>query len=314
MDKRKLLKSSLHKDVQPIDQSLEKINSISDKQISSRNNVITQKKSDLFHEERLLDNRSTLKSSNIYSREKHDSFIKSRKRSFCEFEGDVSDMDDLAVTPKILKAETLSKQFNNQVSANASFISSQQEDILLSTSSVLIENRSLDTVNPSVEKSQKNTQKHKIINLNLSEETSDNDLDLLHNVCNVIKEKGNKTALDRNTMHTQYMTTSHNSSRKVYYELSSKTITKSYISQKKQDKSEKFQSEKHKINNEELKKHVINNKEDLSEKLNCSKHVSFVFLNFLRKCGIVLSADGICTLSKFFIIHLFPYSKYNKYS
>jgi len=302
MDKRKLLKSSLHKDVQPINQSLERINSISDKQISSRNNVITQKKSDLFHEEKLLDNRSTSKSLNIYSREKNDSFIKSKKRSFCEFEGDVSGTDDLAVTPKILKAETLSKQLNNQVSANASFTSSQQENILLSTSSVLMENRSLDTVNPSIEKSQKNVQKHKIANLNLSEETSDNDLDLLHNEYNNIKEKGNKTALDRNT---QYIT-SCNSSKKVCYELSSKTITKSYISQKRQqDKSEKFQSsiksEKHKINNEELKKYVINNKEDHSEKsLNCSKHVSFVFLNFLQKCGIVLSTDGICTLSKFF--------------
>ncbi|XP_011707462.1 PREDICTED: Fanconi anemia group D2 protein homolog [Wasmannia auropunctata] len=51
MDKRKLiLRNSLHKDVQPINQSLEKINSISDKQMSTHTtNILTQEKSESFH-------------------------------------------------------------------------------------------------------------------------------------------------------------------------------------------------------------------------------------------------------------------------
>ncbi|XP_077272811.1 Fanconi anemia complementation group D2 [Temnothorax americanus] len=295
MDKRKLTKSNLHKEVQPINlinQSLEKINS-GNKQMSSHSTNITQEKSGLFCEEKLSDIRSsTLRSLNI-SREKNNFSIKSKKRSFCESENDVSETDDLVVASKILKAKTsMSKQLNSQ--ANTSFMSSQQENIHLSRNSVSTINKSLDTANPSVEKSV--AQKHKITNLNL-EETSDN-LDLSYNEYNVIKMKRSKTTLDRNTKHITQDNIS--SSRKMCYKLPIKTVTKPYSSQKKkQDKPKEFQlcaeSEKNKINNKELKKHIINNEEHLSEKQNF--HVPSVFSNFLQKCGIVLSTDGIYTLN-----------------
>jgi len=102
MDKRKLVsRSSLHKDMQLFNQSLDKIDSISDKQTSSHANCATQEKNELFHESRLSDIRSsTLRPLNIHSKGKSP-FIKSKKRHFCETENNLSETDDLAVTSQV---------------------------------------------------------------------------------------------------------------------------------------------------------------------------------------------------------------------
>lgn len=298
MDRRKLIKNSLHKNEQSINQPLERINSISDKQSSHSSDVVTQEKSDSFHERKLSDVKSsTLKSLNVYLREKNNSSIKNRKRSFCESENDVSETDNLVITSKISKVKSSkSKQFDNHISENTSLVSSQRENIHLSRNCVSTTNKFLDTANPSMEKSI--AQKPKIANSSSSEEISD-DPDHSHNEYNVIKKKLNKTILDRNIGHIiRDINISYNSpsSRKMYHKSPIKTITKPYISKKKQDNPKEFQlfsgSEKHKIN-----------KEHFSEKQNF--HVPSIFSNFLQKCSIVLSTNGIHTLSKFlYYIHV----------
>lgn len=292
MDKRKLIKNSLHKNKQSINQSLERINSIGDVQSSScsSNIMMGKEKSDSFQERKLSDIRSsTLKSLNIYSRERNDPSVKNRKRSFCESEYDISKTDDLAVTSKILKVKSsISKQFDSQAQlANTSYTLSQQENMHLSRNSTSMTNKFLDTANPSMEKSI--AQKPKITNPNSSEERDSDDPDLSHNEYNVRRQKLNKTILDRNTKH---ISISHNSSLsgKMCQKSSNETIARP-TSQRKQDKPQEFQL------SIESEKHTINNKEYISEKQNF--HVSSVFSNFLQKCGIVLSTDGIHTLSKF---------------
>lgn len=306
MDKRKLmLGNSLHKDMQPINQSLERISSISNKQTSPHIiSIITQEKSDSFHERKSSDIRSTLKSLNNYSKEKNFS-IKGKKRSFYETENDTSEKDNFAVISKVSKIKTSeSKQLNNQVSANISFMISQQENIHLSRNSISMTNESLDTINSSVEKSI--VEKHKIANPSLSEEASDNfDFSYEYN----IKKKQNRTTLDKNTKHIiQDINISHSSPRKVslYHESSIKTITKSHLSQRKQqDKPKEFQlseSETYKkINDKDKSERYIINKEYRPEKQNF--HTS-IFSNFLQKCGVILSMDGLYTLSKFFWLYI----------
>lgn len=308
MDKRKLIRSSLHKDVQSTNQSLERINSISNKQASScSTNVTTQEKNDSFHDGKLSDaGSSTLKSLNIYSRENNSS-IRNRKRSFCESENVLETNELVTIASKVSKGKTsMSKQLNSQVSMNTSFMSSQQENIQLSRNSVSMTNKFLNSANSSVKKSI--AQKHKIANSNSSEETSDNELDLSYNEYNVKRKKQSKTTLDRSSKNIPQDTNiSCHSPRKVCHKSPIKTTTNPYVSQRKQqDKPKEFQfstdSEKHKINNKELKKYIIDNKEHLPEKQNF--HVSSVFSNFLQKCGIVLSTDGTYSLSKFLYYYI----------
>lgn len=296
MDKRKLIsRNSLLKDVQPINPSLERINSSSDKQMSSHiTNMMTQEESESFHERSDIRS-STLKSLNIHSKENNSS-VNDKKRYFCETENNVSETDDFAVTSQVLKKISISKQLCNQVSANTSFVTSQQEDIHLSKNNVSMTNKSLDATNPSVAKS---TMKRKIANLS-EDSASDIDLDFSYNERNIMKKKRNKTVLDRNTKPiTQDTNISHSSPKKVCRE-SIRTITEPHISQRKQDKPKEFQSstklEKYKIN-KKSEKYIIDNKQHLPEKQNF--HVPSVFSNFLQKCGLMLSTDGIHTLSKF---------------
>jgi len=283
MDKRKLVsRSSLHKDVQSINQSLDKINSISDKQTSSHTNCATQEKNESFHEGRLSDIRSsTLKPLNIHSKEKS-SFIKSKKRHFCETENNLSETDDFVVTSQVLK---IPKQLNSQVSTNRSFVTNQQENIHLSKNNVSLR-KSLDT-NPTIEETI--TRKNKITNHSLEDSDLDDDFDFSCDEYNIIKKKQNKVTLDRNTKYTQNI--NQNSPRKMCHE-SMKTVTKSNFSQRKQqDKSKEFQlltkSQKYKVNDNKESENIINNKQHLP-----------VFSQFLQKCGIVLSIDGIHILSK----------------
>jgi len=293
MDKRKLVsKSSLHRDVQPINQSLDKINSISDKQTNSHTNIVTQEKNELFHEGRLPDIRSsTLKPLNIHPKEKS-SFIKSKKRNFCEIENNLSETDDFAVTSQVLK---IPKQLNSQVSTNISFITNQQENIYLSKNSVSLR-KSLDT-NPIIEETI--IPKNKITDHSLEDSDLDNDFDFSYDQYNIIKKKQNKITLDRNTKCTQDININQNSPRKICHE-SIETVTKSYISQRKQqDKSKEFQSfTKSKEYNvsDNKKSENINNRQYLSEKQNF--HVPSVFSKFLQKCDIILSIDSIHILSK----------------
>jgi len=289
MDKRKLIsRSSLHKDVQPINRSLDKINFISDKQTSSYTNIVTQEKNELFHEGRLSDIRSsTLKPLNSHSKEKS-SFVKSKKRNFCETENNLSETDDFAVTSQVLK---IPKQLNSQVSTNISFVTNQQENIYLSKNSASL--RKLDT-NPTIEETI--IRKNKITNHSLEDSDLDNDFDFSYDEYN-IKKKQNKVTLDRNTKYTQDININQNSPRQMCHE-SMKTVT---ISQRKQqDKSEEFQSftksKKYKVNDNKESENIINNKQHLPEKQNL--YVSSVFSQFLQKCGIILSVDGIHMLSK----------------
>lgn len=300
MDKRKLMlrNNSLHKDMQPINQSLERISSVSNKQTSPHITNITQEKSDSFHEGKSLDIKSsTLKSLNHYSKENNS--VKSKKRSFYETETDTSEKNDSAVTSRVLKIKKSESKQLNQVSANISFLTSQQKNIHLSKN-ISMTNKSLDTPNSSMEKLI--LEKHTIANPSLSEEASDNDFDLSHEYN--IKKKRNRITLDRNTKQIQDINISHGFSRKVSSPI--KTITKSHLSQRKQQDKPKELSEsetnKDKINDKKSEKCIIN-KEYLPEKQ--IFHTS-IFSKFLQKCGIILSTNGLHTLSKFFfIIHVF---------
>ncbi|KYN44497.1 Fanconi anemia group D2 protein [Trachymyrmex septentrionalis] len=225
MDKRKLiLRNSLHKDIQSSNQSLERSGS-SNKEIDSyMTNIATQEKSESFYEGRLSDSRST--TLNINSKEKNLS-IKGKKRNFCETEN-ISETDECPVTSKVLKT---SKQLNSQ--ANISF---SQEHIHLSRNRVTMANKTLDTTNPSIEKSI--TSKNRSVNYLSEDSASDNNFDISYNDRNIAKKKQNKTALDRNTKCiSPVINTSRNSPRKICQEsFISRTFTEPRISQKKQDK------------------------------------------------------------------------------
>ncbi|KYM80554.1 Fanconi anemia group D2 protein [Atta colombica] len=229
MDKRKLiLRNSLHKDIQSSNQSLERSGS-SSKQIDSyMTNVATQERSQSFYEGRLSDSRST--TLNINSKEKNLS-IKGKKRSFCETEN-ISETDECPVTSKVLRT---SKQLNGQALANTSF---SQENIHLSKNRVTMTNRTLDTTNPSVEKSV--TSKNRSVNYLSEDSASDNNFDISYNDRNIAKKKQNKTALDRNTKCiTSDTNISCSSPRKICQESStSKTLIEFCISQKKQQDKE----------------------------------------------------------------------------
>jgi len=272
MDKRKLiLRNSLHKDISS-NQSLER--SGSSKQIDSyMTNVATQERSQSFYEGRLSDSRST--TLNINSKEKNLS-IKGKKRSFCETEN-ISETDECPVTSKVLRT---SKQLNGQALANTSF---SQENIHLSRNRVTMTNRTLDTTNPSVEKSV--TSKNRSVNYLSEDSASDNNFDISYNDRNIAKKKQNKTALDRNTKCiTSDTNISCSSPRKICQESSTnKTLIELCISQKKQQ-------------DKELQPASKSNKQHLSKEQVFQE--PSIFFNFLQKCGIILSTD-IHTLSKF---------------
>ncbi|XP_018349683.1 PREDICTED: Fanconi anemia group D2 protein [Trachymyrmex septentrionalis] len=264
MDKRKLiLRNSLHKDIQSSNQSLERSGS-SNKEIDSyMTNIATQEKSESFYEGRLSDSRST--TLNINSKEKNLS-IKGKKRNFCETEN-ISETDECPVTSKVLKT---SKQLNSQ--ANISF---SQEHIHLSRNRVTMANKTLDTTNPSIEKSI--TSKNRSVNYLSEDSASDNNFDISYNDRNIAKKKQNKTALDRNTKCiSPVINTSRNSPRKICQEsFISRTFTEPRISQKKQDK--------------ELQPASKSNKQHLSKEQVFQE--PSIFSNFLQKCGIILSTD-----------------------
>ncbi|KYN22801.1 Fanconi anemia group D2 protein [Trachymyrmex cornetzi] len=229
MDKRKLIlrNSSLHKDIQLSNQSLERSSS-SNKQIDScMTNVATQERSESFYEGELSDRSTTL---NINSKEKNLS-IKSKKRSFCETEN-ISETDECPVTSKVLRT---SKQLNSQVLANTSF---NQENIRLSRNRVTMANKTLDTTNPSVEKSV--TSKNRSVNYLSEDSASDNNFDISYNDRNIAKKKQNKIALDRNTKCiTPDTNISRSSPRKICQEPStSRILIEPRISQKKQQDKE----------------------------------------------------------------------------
>ncbi|KAG5317164.1 FACD2 protein, partial [Pseudoatta argentina] len=94
----------------------------------------------------------------------------------------------------------------------------------------------------------------------------------------VEKSKQNKTALDRNAKYiTSDINISRSSPRKIYRESSTnKTITESRISQKKQQ-------------DKELQPASKSNKQHLSKEQVFQE--PSIFLNFLQKCGIILSTD-----------------------
>ncbi|XP_011859367.1 PREDICTED: Fanconi anemia group D2 protein [Vollenhovia emeryi] len=298
MDKRKLLKSSLH-NMQPVNQSLERIDSSTNEQASSRStDVTTQGRKDSFCEGKLSGTRSTaLQSLNIYSKENSNSSVKNRKRGLCESENDMVEIDDLPVIPKISKVRTsMSKQLNSQASANVSFMSSQEENVQLSRNTISMTNKSLDTAGPSVE--QLIVQKHKSANPNSSDKISNTNLNLPCNKYNIMKKKQDKTILDTSTKRaTQDVNISRSSPKKTYHKSPIKaTITESCTSRRKQKKPQEFQSstesEKHKLTDKTLKTSMVNNVENFLEKQNLPS----VFSNFLQKCGIVLSTDGTYTL------------------
>ncbi|XP_039315718.1 Fanconi anemia group D2 protein homolog isoform X4 [Solenopsis invicta] len=282
MDKRRLMlrNNSLHKDLQSIhNQSSEEINFLGNKQLSSHSSsIITQEKTDSFHEEKLDIASSTLKPLNVYLKEKDASSGKGKKRNYCETENDVLEMDDVTTASKVLKKTLMSKQLGSQV-PDASFRTSQQ-DIYLSRGGVSMRNKSstgliatqsklldVDNLEKSMERS---VQKHKIANLNSEETLDDNDFDFSYNK-HVTKKKGIKTTLDRSV----------------------KGVTQN---RKQQDKEFQLsaKSERYKIN-KESEGRIINNKEHLPEKQNI--YVPAIFSNFLQKCGITLSADDTYTLS-----------------
>nr|XP_012219220.1 PREDICTED: Fanconi anemia group D2 protein homolog isoform X1 [Linepithema humile] len=297
MDKRKLMfKTSLHKDLQLANQSLKKTASIiNSEQISSSTNITVQDKID-----HLLDDRSsTVKSSTLKPLQPNNQLtvrnnlsIANRKRNLHEIE-----KDDSTAGCKLLNTKT-SKQLNSQISTSTASMS-QQENIHL-TEDRISRSKKLNTSNSSMEKSV--SQKRKVLSSNLAEETSDSDLDLSHDKYTVIKKKLNKTEVDRNAPYvTQDVGINHQSPRKtlsLVHRSPVEPITKSNVSQKKQQDKKEFYSpvnlEKHNINSKQLDKCKVNNEE-------CSlKEQSFrisAFTNLLQKCGIILSIDDVHVLN-----------------
>lgn len=308
MDKRKLmLKTSLHKNLQLVDQSLKKVTNNEQTSSSSSNDTIIQDKiDDLFDGDKRSTVKSTLKLLNGQPTKKNLS-IESRKRNFRDIDKDVSEKSDFTTGHKLLNAKTL-KQLNSQVSTSTVSAISQQENIHLAENRIARSKKLLSIPNSSVEKS--TSHKRKVSSSNSAEEISDNDFDFLHNECTVIKKKRNKIEVNKNVQHvTQDIGTNHQSPRKtlsLIHRSPIKPITKSNISPKKQqDQSKELylseSLEKHSINNKQSEKGKSNTKEfSLKEQ---SFHMS-ILTNLLKKCGIVLSIDDTHVLSKF-IIHIY---------
>ncbi|KAL6256143.1 hypothetical protein P5V15_012263 [Pogonomyrmex californicus] len=302
MDKRKLmLRNSLHKNLQPINQSSER-DIFSDEQTSSHTSsidtMIQEEKSNSSHLKRNLSDikLSTLRSLDNHSRES-DLCIKSKKRSFCETETDISEKDNFALVHKTLKSKTLvSKQLNSQVSVDTSFMENQQKNIQhLSRNNISVTNKFSNVTNLPVEKSI--VQNYEIASPNSSDASDD---DLNYSCNEVIKKKQNETVINKKAKHVHNIDNNLSSPRAISlsHESSMKTIAKPYISQRKQQ-DKKYQSfielEKYNINDKRLEKHRNKFKNHRSsEEQNC--HIS-VFSDFLQKCGIILSTDGIYELN-----------------
>ncbi|KAL0113028.1 hypothetical protein PUN28_012337 [Cardiocondyla obscurior] len=195
--------------------------------------------------------------------------------------------------PKVLKTNATISKRQSQALANISSTSDSQENTPLSKNPLSItQNKSSDTANPYMEKSI--TQKHKTTSLNLLKETSNSNVS--YNELSAMRKKQTKATLDKDVSNhiTQDINISHSSSRNVSQESLMKIITQSHITQRKRDKPKDVQSidsEKHVANNKELKKLTANQKH-LSRKQN-----SHMFINFLQKCGIILSTDSTHTLN-----------------
>ncbi|XP_029669921.1 Fanconi anemia group D2 protein isoform X4 [Formica exsecta] len=298
MDKRKLIfNTGLHKNLQPISQSLERTGSIttSNKQTSPHAiNIAMQEKFDLLHDGNLSDIRSS-KSLNNQSIVKNRSCIENKEINFCETEKDILKKNNFSVANKLLKTKALiSKQLNSQILENIS-ATSQQDNNHLSGEGISITSRSLHIANHTVGRKRKITCS--------PEEASDSDLDFLYNERTVIKKKRNEILPDRNSQHVaQNINHNHDFTEKklsVVSKSSVKPNIKSSISQKKQQ--DKY---KESVSSTELKKYRLN--KDLEEcRINTDEYFSKkqdfyvppVFSNFLQKCGITISNNGIYILN-----------------
>jgi len=295
MDKRKLIfNTGLHKNLQPVSQSLERTSSncsiMSDKQTNFHaTKIAMQEKVDLFCDGK-LSNIGSSKSLNRQSVVKNKSFVENKEINFCETEEDVSKKENFIVDNKLLKTKPLiSKQLNSQILQNTSATSQQDNDDHLSGI-----NRPLDTVNYSVRRKRKVACS--------PEEASESDLDFSYNEHTAIKKKRNEIILDRNLEHDAHDVNLNDSSGKRFSLGSKSSITES-TSQKKQNRCEESLSptklKKYKLN-KNSEQYRINNEEYLSKKQNF--YIPPIFSNFLQKCSITISNDSTYVLSKFLIL------------
>lgn len=297
MDKRKLiLNTGLHKNLQLVSQSLERTGSItSNKQTSSHAiNIAMQEKFDLLHDGKLSDIGSS-KSLNSQSKVKNKSLIENKEIHFRESEKDMLKKDNFAVDNKLLKTKTLiSKQFNSQILESTAI--SQQDNNHLSGEGVPIMNKSLHVANRTVGRKRKITSS--------PEEASDSDLDFLYNERTAVKKKRSEITSDKNSQHiAQDINLNRDSTEKRLSLVSKSSVkpnTRSSISQKKQQDKESVSStelKKYRLN-KNLEECRINTEEYFSKKQDF--RVLPVFSNFLQKCGITISNNGIHILSKYF--------------
>lgn len=304
MDRRKLmLKSSLHKTLQPASQSLNRFDSDKNEQTSSRtsraNSLTTsQEKINTVDVERVSSvESSVLKPLNSQSSVKSNSAVESRKRGFCEIEKDVSEKEEFVVSRNSSKIKASSSKLSSQTSVGSKLSVTSQRENFMSSSNVSRTSKPANTTNLSMDKSM--TRKRKATSPSLID--SDSDLDLSSDERTVVKRKRDDTMLDTSTQSISRDINSNDSPAKVPslgHRSPIKPITKSNISQRKDKLKKDKPKELHSY--AESEKYRTNKKKQSPKKSNFC--MPSVLSNFLQKCGIELSTNGMHILSKLLCI------------
>lgn len=265
MDKRKFTVQkfkSLHKNLQLEKLSSENIDSDINRHAT---NITIRDKTNSFNDEQLPDIESSkLQPLNNRSIIKSTSLIKNKEKGFCTDKEDLLEENNLIVKHKLSKNRSLTPVENNQTLAKN--ITSQQSNNHLLKSGMSVTNRSLTATDLPVKKPV--MQKRKISS---SSTDSDSNLDSLSNKSKKRKKKHNEDMINKRIQYIGQNSNTCNYSRK---------------EEELQDKSKEFCT---------MKQCNVNNENSPKE----SKQYPPFLVNFLQKCGIMLSPDGTCILSKF---------------
>lgn len=259
---------SLHKNLELEKQPSERINSgTSNKQIDLNTSNVMEDGNHFFDDGELSNIESsvlnTLNQSLIGS-----SSVENKKKNSPKNEENLLERNNLIVTYKLSNNQTSISTNNSQILAeDISSITSQQSSNHLSKNEILVTNKPLTATNPCV-KEKSVSQKRKISS---SATDSDSDLESLSNKYMKKKKKHDKVTINARKQYTGQNNNNTNSSNKKLLFLNHVSSTKPMI-----------------VPN--IPQKELQNK-------------SSILIYFLKKCGIMLSTDGICILSTFFIIH-----------
>ncbi|XP_019699330.1 Fanconi anemia group D2 protein isoform X2 [Harpegnathos saltator] len=281
MDKRKFTFKSLHNlQEKKVEKQTENIDSNINKQIDLHvNNITTQDGTNIFNDGQLSNTESVLKTLSNQSLVRCNSSIVNKKIDSYKDEKNLLGKDSLIIKDRLSK-ETSSLRNSQMLAKDIPSVTSQQNSDYLS--------RNMSIVNKSLTDTDLSVKKTVIYKRKIDSSSTDSENDFDFSPKKYIKKK---KKLDEITVDTKIQCTGqnniNNSDRKLLSLSVSPIKQMDYISQKElQDKFNKFYSDtKFKRN--------VSNKESLSKKSNF--YMSSVFVNFLRKSGIILSTDSVCT-------------------